>query len=145
MNTVIRSALVIALLPSCLLLLGCNKGPEIVPVSGQVLIDGKPLEHGYIRVLPTGGRAAQAEIRKEGKFTLTTKVEGDGCLLGTHVVAIIALEIIGPGKQRWHAPNKYRKAKTSGLTVQIDGPTDDLTVELTWDGGKPFIDPLNGG
>ena len=29
-------------LPALLMSLGCDDGPEIVPVSGQVLIDGKP-------------------------------------------------------------------------------------------------------
>ena len=30
--------------------------------------------------------------------------------------------------------------ETSGLTCEISGPTDALTINLTWDGGKPFIE-----
>ena len=34
---------------------GCGDGrPTRVPVSGQVLIDGAPLTHGYVRFTPAG-------------------------------------------------------------------------------------------
>ena len=61
-------------------------------------------------------------------------------MLGTHPVAVIGLEVLGPGLQCWHAPKKYRGAETSGLTIEITGPTDDLEINLTWDGGKPFTE-----
>ena len=35
-----------------LLLSGCGSRPQCVPVSGKVLIDGKPLEAGVVRVVP---------------------------------------------------------------------------------------------
>lgn len=130
------SSAVVALV---LLATGCNNGPEIVPVSGQVFIDGKPLTHGFIQVAPKGFRAASGKIGADGRFTLTTEQKGDGCLVGTHPVAIIATESINPSSQRWHAPKKYQDFKTSNLTVSITGPTDSLKIELTWDGGKPFV------
>lgn len=132
-----RASLAIAGL--LLLAVGCSKGPEIVPVSGQVLIDGKPLTHGFVQVAPKGFRAASGKIGPDGRFTLTTLKPGDGCLVGTHPAAVIATESINAGSQRWHAPKKYQDFATSGLTVTVTGPTDSLTIELTWDGGKPFI------
>jgi hypothetical protein len=122
-----------------LLTAGCSNGPEIVSVSGQVLIDGKPLTHGFVQVAPKGFRPASGEIGSDGRFTLTTLNKGDGCLIGTHPVAVIATESIDAGSQRWHAPMKYQDFTTSGLTVKVTGPTDSLKIELTWGGGKPFV------
>ncbi|MBN1589190.1 MAG: hypothetical protein JW888_06730 [Pirellulales bacterium] len=125
---------------------GCGDGrPKRVVVSGQVLIDGKPLDRGYIRLIPIGARPASAPIDPDGRFTLKTFEPGDGAVLGTHPVSVVAVESISSSKQRWHAPKKYANAKSSGLTAAIDGPTDSLVIELTWDGGKPFDETVDDG
>jgi hypothetical protein len=129
-----------ALLVSLVALAGCDNKTKLVPVSGRVLIDGQPLTHGVVQVVPAGYRAASGTIGPDGRFTLTTSAEGDGCVVGTHPAAVIAHEALGPGAQRWHAPKKYIDAATSGLTVTVDGPTNDLTINLTWDGGAPFVE-----
>jgi len=122
---------------------GCRDSrPERVPVSGQVLIDGKPLGYGFIRLVPEDARPATGELDADGRFTLKTFEDGDGAVLGTHPVMILAAEQISARKQRWHAPKKYSDAKTSGLTATIDGPTDSLLIELSWEGGKPFIETI---
>ncbi len=134
-----RSALV-ALAALLLSTAGCVRGPRIVPVSGQVLIDGKPLEHGFVQVIPEGYRAASGKIGPDGRFQLTTFAPNDGCAVGSHPATVIGVETINPTSQRWHAPKKYADPATSGLTVTIEGPTDSLTIKLTWDGGKPFVE-----
>jgi len=122
---------------------GCGDGrPGRVPVSGQVLLDGKPLSRGFIRLVPDDARAACGEIGPDGRFTLKTFEPGDGVVLGTHRVAIVAIEPLGSIQQRWHAPKKYSDPATSGLTATIDGPTDSLRIEITWDGGQPFVETL---
>ena len=35
---------------------------------------------------------------------------------------------------------KYNSTETSGLTITVDKPTKDLKIEITWSGGKPFLD-----
>jgi len=120
-------------------LIGCSSQPKIVPVSGTVLIDGELLTHGFVQVAPEGFRPATGKIGKDGRFTLTTLKLNDGCLPGTHPVAVIATETLGPGSQKWHAPRKYASNDTSGLTATVSGPTNDLKIELTWDGGEPFV------
>jgi predicted small lipoprotein YifL len=118
-------------------LAGCGGGgPKIVPASGVVTIDGQPLTYGHIQVLPTGWRPASSRIGGDGRFTLTTTVQGDGCAVGTHPVAILAGESITPEHTKWHAPQKYADIQTSNLTVTITGPTNDLKIELKSDGGK---------
>jgi hypothetical protein len=123
--------------------LGCGDGrPARVPVSGQVLIDGKPLDYGFIRVLPEGARPATAEIGRDGRFVLKTFEPGDGVVPGTHPVVVLGAEVLNSTQQRWHAPKKYADSSTSGLTATIDGPMDSLAIKLSWEGGKPFVETV---
>jgi hypothetical protein len=114
---------------------GCGRsGPNPVPVSGTVTIDGQPLSAGTIRVIPTGGRLATGQIGPDGRFTLGCFTSNDGCLPGTHKVEVLGAKQLSPTKQQWLAPRKYVSAATSGLTATIDGPTDALRINLTWAG-----------
>lgn len=122
-------------------LIGCGDGlPERVSIAGKVLIDGQPLEQGFIQVIPSNERAASAEIGPGGSFRLTTYKQFDGCVLGTHKVAVIANESQGPTAMKWFAPKKYADAVTSGLTLEVTEARDDIEFELTWDGGSPFVE-----
>ncbi len=125
------------------LLAGCDSKPKLAKVSGIVLIDGQPLTHGFVQVAAKGFRPASAKIGPDGKFTLSTSEDGDGVIPGTHPVAVVATESLGPGSQKWHAPQKYADTSTSGLNITIDGATTDLKIELTWAGGKPFVEKFN--
>ncbi|MCE9566952.1 MAG: hypothetical protein K8U57_33540 [Planctomycetes bacterium] len=126
-------------------LAGCGGGPKIVPVSGVVLIDGQPLTKGSVQVMPAGFRAASGTIGPDGRFTLTTNEDNDGCVTGTHPVRVVGNENVGPSDIRWLAPKKYASPGESDVTVTIDGPTKDLKIELTWAGGKPFIEKGSAG
>jgi len=143
---VVRSTLLIATMALVVVAAGCGDGrPTRVPVSGQVLIDGKPLDYGFVRLMVEGARPATAQIGPDGRFTLKTFDNGDGAVPGTHPVMVLAAEPLGSTKQRWHAPKKYADPATSGLTATIDGPTDSLVINLTWNGGKPFVETIQGG
>jgi hypothetical protein len=133
----IRSCLLLiaALLPGC-----GDRGPQPVPVSGTVLIDGTPLHGGTVRVVPENGRAATGQIQPDGRFSLTTFQADDGCYPGTHAVEVFAprmatdmLTAEEQKKVRAQAitlAEKYTDFRTSGLTVTIDKPTDDLTIAI---------------
>jgi hypothetical protein len=123
------------------LVAGCGDSlPERVPVSGRVMIDGQPLSQGAIMVAPQDERPSMGAIAADGSFTLSCYEKGDGAVPGTHKVSITATEPLNDRQVRWHAPKKYAHINTSGLTATIDGPTDDLVINLTWDGGKPFVE-----
>lgn len=128
-------------------LVGCGDGgPKIVPVSGVVTIDGHPLAYGHIQVIPSGWRPASGRLDSYGRFTLTTTIEGDGCAVGTHPVAILAGESTTPDTMKWHAPSKYADVKTSDLTMTVTGPTDSIKIELKSDGSmKPGKVVREGG
>jgi len=123
------------------LVAGCGRSrPDCAHVSGQVLIDGQPLRGGTIRLYPANARPASARIGAVGRFTLKTFDDGDGAVLGAHPVTVTWVEDLSDSRRRWLAPKKYADPSTSDLTAVIDGPTDSLIIELTWGGGKPFIE-----
>lgn len=112
-------------------------------MSGTVFIDGQPLTSGNIKFVPAGGRASWGTLDQSGRFTLSCYERNDGALPGEHRVQVSALEVLNNNKSKWFAPRKYADFRTSGLSVDVTGPTDDLTIELTWEGsppGKPFVD-----
>jgi hypothetical protein len=112
---------------------GCDNGPKVVPVSGTVTLDGKPVAFGSIRFIPDSGRTGFSTLDKDGKFNLMTD-DRVGCPVGRHNVEVDSVEMITEYKNRRHAPKKYDSASTSGLTVEIDGPKEDLKIELKSDG-----------
>ena len=126
-----------------LALFGCSgRSVERVPISGRVLLDGKPLAQGIITVSPKGVRQAGGDI-VNGEFSLMTYEAGDGTALGTHSVAIFSTEYLGLSKRRWLIPKHYSNATTSGLSMTVDGPSDSVIFELTWGKRKPFIEYID--
>jgi hypothetical protein len=112
---------------------GCSDGrPVIVPVSGQVLLDGKPLTYGFVRFSPGDGRVSMGRLDENGRFRLTCYESGDGAIVGTHRIAVQTHEILKDAKIKWHAPRKYANYATSGLTQEISQPTDSVVIKLTW-------------
>lgn len=145
-KSVSRAAAVAVVMFFLSTLLACGDGrPKRVPVSGTVTIDGQPVPSGFIRLQPKDARPSTGKIGPDGRFTLTCFEEGDGAVEGTHTVSINAVEEVDPKTLRWHAPKIYTNPKTSGKTVTIDGPTDSLTIELSWQGGRPFLENIDGG
>ena len=135
----------VSLVVGLLLNAGCDDGrPRRVPVSGQVLIDGKPVAAGVVKIVPGGARPAYGQLDAEGRFTLTTFDKEDGCVEGTHRVMVLGRRE-DKGRYFWLAPKKYWSAKKSGVTATIEGATDSLVIRLTWDGGKPFSERSAGG
>jgi hypothetical protein len=125
----------LALFLALVVLPGCGPGgPRLVPVSGQVLIDGQPLAAGVpgsIRVVPADSRAATGNIDPQtGRFTLFTFEPGDGCPVGTHKVAVIVRTMVGTDSVSL-IPENYSDEKTSDLTVTISGPQEDLEIKLS--------------
>ena len=122
-------------------LIGCGDGrPKRLAVSGQVLIDGKPLGYGFVRFVPQGSRPSGGRLDEQGRFTLSCYGANDGIIPGVHRVEVDGSESISSTQTKWHAPKKYFRYKSSGLQQEITGPTDSLVINLSWDGGKPFVE-----
>jgi len=116
---------------------GCRRGPVVVPVSGVVEVDGAPLASGAITVVPDRGRAASGTIGKDGRFTLTTFVPGDGAILGRHRVVVIAHQDLGRMRIKWLVPAVCRDMASTPLVLEVTGRTSDAKVSISTD-GKPL-------
>lgn len=126
---------------------GCGDGrPSRVPVGGSVLIDGAPLKYGSIMFVPRdGSRSAGGSIDTDGNYRVSTFTAYDGLPVGTYDVTVAAIQPISETKQSWHAPKRYANVDTSGIAIEINGETDGLVIELTWEGdkhSKPFIEKV---
>jgi hypothetical protein len=125
-------------------LIGCGDGrPPRVPISGQVLIDGKPLTYGSVRFIPSDARASLAQLDSTGHFTLNCFDREDGAVLGKHRVSVMAAEPLSRTKVLWHAPKKYAETSTSGLEQNITEQNKLVVINLTWDGAKPFTETVD--
>jgi len=131
---------------------GCGDGsiPEsgLIPVSGRVTLDGGswPIP-GQITFVPRGTasdpskgapRSAVATFSKEGTFEVVGGYgDGKGLRPGEYRVAVDCPEgepeMVDPTKKaappKNHAPDRYRKAETSGFNVRVG----DAPVEATFD------------
>ena len=69
-------------------LVGCG-GSRTSPVTGTVLLDGKPLVGAMVQFVPQGtGRDATGETDKSGNFTMSTFQPKDGVVQGEYKVMI---------------------------------------------------------
>ena len=77
---------------------GCSdNGLKLGRVSGTVTYKGQPLTNGMVMFMPdeekgTIGPPAAGSITPNGKYVMSTKIAGDGALVGTHKVGIIGVE-----------------------------------------------------
>jgi hypothetical protein len=122
---------------------GCRRGPAIVPVSGVVEVDGKPLSSGSVMVIPVDGRPASGTIGRDGRFTLTTFRPGDGVLTGTHQVVVSAHESLGGTKLRWLVPAACRSMAASPLRLEVTGATSAATISISTDGQPLQVEDMS--
>ena len=118
-----------------------NQIPNRVPVSGRVTVAGQPLAYGTVQFVPESpeGHAAMGTI-KGGAFTLQSAESFPGVSKGPYKVSIVSPLPIDPANRpsdpfspeanRSNIPNRYGNTETSGLAVEVTGPTHDLTFDL---------------
>ena len=121
---------------------GCNRGPTMLPVSGKVLYNGKPLEFGSITFQPSAGQPAGGEIHSDGSFTLSTYRLNDGAVVGLHKVRIACYESQKPG-----APKKPGEQTLGRLLIPQNYTLFDqsgLTADVRPENKEPFVFELKG-
>lgn len=137
-----------AALLTAIVLAGCGRtdGPQVEPVSGTVYYGGEPLAEAIVVFSPVSGeRKASATTDDEGRFELSTFGNGDGAIVGEHVVTIVKrgprkLPPVGtPGRGMPGGPSapgdplipeKYFSPDTSGLTAEVTAGGNNLDFHL---------------
>lgn len=123
-------------LAAALVLAGCGtRRPPVVPVNGEVLLAGKPVEAAFVTFLPKGGRPAAGYTDAAGRFTIRTWSEADGTIAGEHVVCVakqvpdakVGSSYLGV---RNVLPSRYASPATSPLRATV---TPEGTNEFRFD------------
>jgi hypothetical protein len=119
---------------------GCRNANELdtAPVSGRVVLNGKPLSRGSVTFVPNRGRVANGDIQPDGTFELSTYRSGDGAIVGSHKAAVLILRpdidpAVGPERDKplMLIPPRYATAEESGLKYEVKaGQNNDFTLEL---------------
>lgn len=97
-----------------LFIAGCSNQPELVPVTGKVTMNGKPLGNVKVDFQPdpdkgTTGQGSTGTTDADGNFKLLFQTDKPGVILGHHRVIIVDLEpygnvFVGRGDYRTDAP-----------------------------------------
>lgn len=120
---------------------GCKRNPRVVPVSGIVMYNNKPLPFGSILFQPEKGQMAVGEIQVDGTFKLSSYGPNDGAVPGRHLVSVNCYEGQRPGSKQPEGgevsmgklliPLKYTRLGTSGLSADVgDAPTQNIEIKL---------------
>ncbi len=121
---------------------GCGPAPpQLVPVSGTVLLDNAPLSSGVVTFISDDGIVASAPLSDDGSFRLRSQY-GDGIPQSVYRVAILpqmddpsALEMQGPAPRGLSViPIKYQDIATSDLTAN-SGEQSEYTFRLVSQAG----------
>ncbi len=122
---------------------GCDSGvkgidPDLVSITGTVLLDGKPLASGIVGFAPEEEGSASTGIIKDGKFTLKQTASAYGAKPGKYKISIQSWSTTPSmdkdgkeikGVSAIH--KKYNNPKTSGLSAEVKkDDTNNFTFEL---------------
>lgn len=139
-----------ALIIVCLMIVGCEarspkdradelgvKFDQLVPVRGQVLIDGKGVPGVWVRLAKKGDqslrrRAPAATTDDEGKFVFSTNLSGDGIAPGDYVISLEWLNQTGVSSwsRKDRLLNNYNHPQANATDPRFVFSVKDQAVEL---------------
>ena len=144
---------IIILALSLMVIVGCNSSePELVPVTGTVLLDGKPLPHAEVRYIPIlkNSRPETNAIGitdENGSFTMTTNGQPGAVVAEMRVTvtegplpegsreptpeAKRLLDQHNRSLKNRPIPERYRNLVESSLKVTITPENNVHTLKLT--------------
>lgn len=116
---------------------GCERSPmKTAPVKGKITFNGKSIARGVVMFVPIRpGPTAMGQIDSDGNYLLTTFKNGDGAVLGTHLVVVDA-----KGDERPNdggatppaiVPDKYLSHATTDLRAEVEEGENTKDFNLT--------------
>lgn len=120
---------------------GCSEQEPLVPITGRVFFNDKPLEFGAVMMQPPNGFPSTGIIQSDGTFEMTTHGLGAGSRLGVNKIRVTCFEGQRPSDKededlekpvgRSYIPRRYN-SYANGLTVEIKPDTNEpLEIRLT--------------
>lgn len=124
---------------------GCADGPDLVPVSGRVTLNGAPLAGARVNTQPIGtveqpnpGPGSWAETDQDGYYSLELATnDRSGAVVGEHRVTVVMEEdaySADPTSDLPDAPSRPwpREFTDGSLRITVpEGGTDQANLELT--------------
>jgi hypothetical protein len=106
---------------------GGDEGPAIYPVSGKILVDGKPAAKALVTFHPASGSPGKAipfaETDAEGTFRPSSRMSHDGAPAGDYILTILWPEVRVDHGEEVSGPDRlggrYGNPRGSGLKVTI--------------------------
>lgn len=140
MRSTARAGRGAGLLAALALLAGCSSGPKVVPVSGTLTRNGKPVPKLTVHFIPDQGRPSWGVSDDTGRFTLEYDSTLKGAVTGPHTVWVqwrpgSMQEEMNPKAASKPADlpailAKYGSQDKSPLKIEITRGTDDLELKL---------------
>jgi hypothetical protein len=101
---------------------GCGREPRppMGRVSGKVTYKGQPFDAGMVVFNPAGGpenstgQPATGKIAADGSYRLTTFDDGDGALVGEHIVMVKASKLVRTAKPAKNDVEQIRQPGPDG-------------------------------
>jgi hypothetical protein len=112
------------------------------PVSGTVMLDGRPLDQGQITFVPTGGDGpAVGGMIQDGAYAIQ---RADGPVPGSHRVAVYSAKPTGRKIKDETDPNVLYDEQAETIPDRYNAHSE-LKAEVKSGGGNTFIFELTGG
>ncbi len=140
----IRSHVRVCLLLGIVVLVcGCGSGPKLVPVSGTVNLDGKPLSDATVNFLFTDyPRPAVGRTDASGKFALAYHNRRGAPLGACKVMIRKKGQAAGDEAARELVPGRYNSNTQLQVEITKDGPNEfPLELNSTPDEGDAVSQP----
>jgi hypothetical protein len=130
----------------CVLTAGCGgpEGPELVPVSGKVLLDGEPVPGAFVQFVPNFGPASGGETIENGEFALMAPGNRAGAVVDSHTVTVSCPFDPSQGS----SADGSTQASANGSSCNVpaiysDVLTSDVTVVVPEEGKSDFVIELS--
>ncbi len=129
-------------------ILGCGSDElAVIPITGQVTLDGKPVAGAAVMFLPSaGGPVATGTTNEAGAFALTTAGR-DGAPAGQYTVTVTLQKVTGVAADEeeggagladpngihteWIVPERYSNPEKSGLKAEVSPEQTTFKFNLT--------------
>jgi len=132
------AALAALVLAAALCVAGCQKGETLGTVSGNVTFQGKPVTEGVV-MFTAPGVNLNAKLDAQGHYEVK-QAKGAGLPPGNYQVSVNPPVFDAPmagGNQPMpkiptfpNIPQRYRNAKTSGLTLTVTEKGSTLDIDM---------------
>lgn len=127
------------------LLIGCGPKSDLLEISGEVTLNGSPLESGSVRLSSAKGQkpSSSGALIRDGKYLIPQK---KGLLPGTYYISINAADEGAPKEKSRTASGSPGVALAREMIPAEYNVNSEKTIEVTADGDNHFVfDIVTGG